>query len=164
MSAGLYWVESRQTGRLAIAARPRAGDWLEDEMKAWRRQGVDTVISLLQASEVAELGLQLEPEYCADCGMDFFSFPIEDRNVPASRGDTSRIVGGIVDGLGLGRSIVVHCRAGIGRSALIAACALGRLGFDIDAAFSLIGEARGVVVPDTDSQRDWAREFCRHCA
>lgn len=42
-------------GRLAISARPRGGDWLPDEIRAWLRAGIDTVVSLLTATE-------------ADCG------------------------------------------------------------------------------------------------
>ena len=30
-------------GKLALAARPRGDDWLEDEIAGWRREGVDTV-------------------------------------------------------------------------------------------------------------------------
>jgi hypothetical protein len=48
----LYWIDLAGRGRLAIAARPRAGDWLPDEVAGWRSEGVDVVISLLQPSEV----------------------------------------------------------------------------------------------------------------
>ena len=43
-------------GRLAIMARPRAGEWLGDEISGWRAEGIDTVISLLEQEEVSELG------------------------------------------------------------------------------------------------------------
>jgi hypothetical protein len=35
-------------GRLAVATRPRAGDWLEDEASGWRQAGRDLVVSPLE--------------------------------------------------------------------------------------------------------------------
>lgn len=59
MSTEPRWVEGPWNGTFAIAARPRGGDWLEDEMKAWRRLGVTTIVSLLTPEEERELGLVL---------------------------------------------------------------------------------------------------------
>jgi protein-tyrosine phosphatase len=53
----------------------------------------------------------------------------------------------------------VHCRAGIGRSSLIAACVLVLLGLAPAMAFDRIGKARGLKVPDTEGQRDWVDMF-----
>ena len=70
----LYWIETPTTGRLAISARPRGGDWLEDEIEGWREQGVDTVVSLLTASENEELGLTDEGSVCEGQGFAFCFF------------------------------------------------------------------------------------------
>jgi protein-tyrosine phosphatase len=59
----------------------------------------------------------------------------------------------------LGRTVVIHCRAGIGRSAVIAACALICSGQDVGTAFNEISRSRGVMVPDTDEQREWVASF-----
>jgi protein-tyrosine phosphatase len=76
--------------------------------------------------------------------MEFISFPVPDGGVPVAR-------------LNEGKAVAVHCRAGIGRSSLIAACVLVLLGFAPGMAF--IGKARGVKVPDTGGQRDWVDMF-----
>jgi len=47
MRPQVYWINLPMAGRLAIMARPRAGDWLDDEISGWRVQGIDTVVSLL---------------------------------------------------------------------------------------------------------------------
>jgi protein-tyrosine phosphatase len=65
----------------------------------------------------------------------------------------------LADCVALGKAVAIHCRAGIGRSALIAACILGRGGADANQAFAKISASRGVVVPDTDAQRDWVAAF-----
>ena len=83
MKSNLYWVETEAPGRLAIMARPRAGDWLVDEVRALRAAGVDLVVSLLTDDEVQELELEGEAEACTVAALRFQSFPIPDRSVPA---------------------------------------------------------------------------------
>jgi hypothetical protein len=75
---------------LAIMPRPRAGEWLEDEVTSWHREGIRTVVSLLEVPEIAELGLLEEPRLCASQGIEFISFPIPDRGVPTSYGAVSQ--------------------------------------------------------------------------
>jgi hypothetical protein len=75
----LYMIPACPYGRLAIMPRPRAGDWLEDEVGSWRRAGLDVVVSMLQQDEVAELGLGDESRLCAKAGLHFVDFPVPDR-------------------------------------------------------------------------------------
>jgi protein-tyrosine phosphatase len=140
-------------------ARPRADEWLETEVQEWRNSGVDVVVSLLEQDEVSELGLQREAELCRFSGIDFISFPIPDRGLPKSREETSQIAHLLASGLGSGRSIAIHCRAGIGRSSVIAACALVCSGLEAEDALARISASRGLIVPDTDDQRDWVVAF-----
>ena len=86
----LHWISGPWTGRLAIAARPRGGDWLTEEMRAWRQAGVDTVVSLLTAGEEMDLDLVGERAAAQVSGMSFLSFPIVDRCVPDSQHETAR--------------------------------------------------------------------------
>jgi protein-tyrosine phosphatase len=54
---------------------------------------------------------------------------------------------------------VIHCRAGIGRSSMIAACTMICADVSAADALSRIEAARGVRVPDTEEQRDWVMAF-----
>src|SRR5450631_1028149 len=155
MRQQVYWIDLPMAGRLAIMARPRAGDWLDDEVSGWRAQGIDIVVSLLEQEEVSELGIQRAADICREQGMEFLSFPIPDRGVPEALRDAVALAETVSTKIGEGRSVAVHCRAGIGRSSLIAACALVCLGSDPAAAFAAITKARGMNVPDTEGQRDW---------
>jgi protein-tyrosine phosphatase len=152
----LYWIETPALGRLAIAARPRAGDWLDDEIAGWRREGVTMVLSLLEDDEIADLGLENEPWACRRSEVSFGRYPIPDRGVPASPEAASDIASVCAEGLQRGESLVFHCRAGIGRSSVMAALVLRALGVGGEEAFERIGEARRLAVPDTDAQRHWA--------
>jgi protein-tyrosine phosphatase len=159
MFTRVYWIHAPKAGRLAIMPRPRAGDWLEDEIAGWKEAGVDTVASLLEREEIAELGLGSEAELCRAKGIEFVSFPIPDRGVPASGRDVGVLCGLACTRLTAGKAVAVHCRAGIGRSALVAACILTRFGYDASEAFTMIASSRGVAVPDTDGQRQWVMSF-----
>jgi len=161
MISSLYWIDLPEPGRLAIMARPRAGDWLADEVMGWLADGVDLVISLLEPEEVADLELQRESELCRESGIEFISFPVPDRGVPASTGDILELTRIIGDRLRAGKAVAVHCRAGIGRSSLVAACAMVESGYQPELALNLIRQSRGLRVPDTDEQKDWITAFSK---
>ena len=155
----LHWIELSAAGRIAISARPRADDWLETEVGEWKASGLDMVVSLLERDEVSELGLQREAELCRSSGIEFLSFPIPDRGVPEDGAHVWQIAGSIAGGIADGRSVAIHCRAGIGRSSMIAACALICSEIEASDALARIKTARGLTVPDTDEQRDWIMAF-----
>jgi protein-tyrosine phosphatase len=144
---------------LAIMPRPRAGDWLEDEIGQWQREGLDTVVSLLEPSEVAELELGAEPGICASLGIEFLSFPIPDRGVPRTVTAFDTFLTPLVTRLRSGASVGVHCRGGIGRSGLTAACILICAGIPYPLTFPAISRARRVKVPDTEQQESWVQMF-----
>jgi protein-tyrosine phosphatase len=159
MNTGIYWIPEALEGRLAIMPRPRSGEWLDDEVKDWRLAGVDVVVSLLTSSEITELGLSDEPKACGFHKITFISYPIYDREVPDSQVATQKLVKELRNAMKQSQSVAIHCRMGIGRSALIAACILTRQGLDTNLAFEAIGRARGLQVPDTDVQRAWVANF-----
>ncbi|MDE1145186.1 MAG: protein-tyrosine phosphatase family protein [Azospirillaceae bacterium] len=164
MRPALYWINSEGlswTGRLAIMARPRSGDWLEDEIAGWRDAGVGEVVSLLEPAEVRELGLEEEAALCRASGQAFTAFPIPDRGVPDSIRQTAALTRRLIQALATGQSVAVHCRAGIGRSSLMVAGVMACGGLDVGQAFARIAQARGVPVPDTEGQRDWVQDFAR---
>lgn len=164
MKPDLYWISGPKNGRLAIMPRPRSGDWLDDELMAWKTAGIDVVVSLLTPMEEMELGLQLESKGCRDCGIEYISYPILDRQVPATIPTAVALIKDISVRLNAGKSVAIHCRAGIGRSAMIAASALVAQGMTSESAFEAISKARGVEVPDTDDQRQWVAGILRHLA
>jgi predicted protein tyrosine phosphatase len=157
MKAQLYWIEGPWAGRFAIVPRPRGGDWLEDEVQAWKDAGFDRVVSLLMPDEVADLDLGQEAAWCQTHGIQFISFPIPDRSVPVSRHAALALVHQLMQALAEGEHIAVHCRQGIGRSALLAACVLVARGEKPETAFQHISIARGCMVPETVEQQEWVK-------
>jgi hypothetical protein len=45
-------------------ARPRAGEWADEEFDGLKKLGVSSVVSLLEISETRELELNKEEELC----------------------------------------------------------------------------------------------------
>jgi protein-tyrosine phosphatase len=149
-----YWINAGEF-RLAIATRPRGGDWLAGDIESLKNEGVAAVVSALTDAEAEELGLEREPDCCLERELDYFSFPIEDRSVPDSVEEFRSLIADLLDELVEGRAVVIHCRAGIGRSSMIASGVLMRLGSSASEALRIVGEARGMTVPDTTEQREW---------
>ena len=159
MQAEVFWVPGPWRGRLGIVLRPRGGDWLADEMKTWREAGIDRVVSLLEQYEQAQLDLEGEAEAAAANGVEFTSFPVPDRGIPPSAESAADLIRSVSGALERGRTVAVHCRQGIGRSALITGAVLVAKGQDVPTALRTIKESRGLEVPETDEQRQWLRDF-----
>jgi protein-tyrosine phosphatase len=149
MSTSLYWVKGPWPGKLALTARPRGEDWLEDEIKSWQRAGINTVLSLLEPAEEMELGLKDEGALVKRQGMKFKSLPIPDRQIPNSESELGASLEEIDADLSSGKNVVVHCRQGVGRTGLVAACLLVTKGLSSRAAIASVTSARGTPIPET---------------
>lgn len=159
MRAEVYWIPGPWPGRLGIVPRPRGGDWLADEVRAWRASGLDVITSLLTPDEAAELELQDEAVRSRQAGLEFQAFPIPDYGVPPSRAGMADLVSRLEKALESGKNVGIHCRQGIGRSSIVAASLLVAAGEDANEAFLRIERARGRPVPDTAEQREWVVEM-----
>jgi protein-tyrosine phosphatase len=161
MRAQLYTVKASGSGRLSVMARPRGGDWLADEIVALRDAGAEVLVSLLTAEEIRELDLGEEAQLCQAHDIRYLSFPIRDYSVPASEAGALAFLEELKGLLLAGKHLVIHCRAGIGRSALMAGSLLVLTGQMPQHAFELLSAARGMPVPETDEQRAWVVAFAR---
>jgi protein-tyrosine phosphatase len=115
------------------------------------------------AEEQAQAGLADEVDAAARAGITFRQLPIPDMGVPEPAA-VAPVVAAVVGDLEAGRSVAVHCWAGIGRSSTIAAAVLIQLGATADGACATISAARGMRVPETQAQRDWIDRWAQACA
>lgn len=155
----LYWVNGPWRGKLAMAARPRGSDWLPDEITSWRNSGVATVVSLLEEHEERDLDLTAERSEAEKQGLKFISFPIVDRDVPVSQSQFATMLETLHRELVAGQNVVLHCRQGIGRTGLVAACLLVGDGLGPQEAMERLKSARGLEVPETAQQLRWITDF-----
>ncbi len=157
--ASIYWISAPVPGKLGIMGRPRAGELLEDDLAGWKKEGVQSVVSLLEAPEIDKLGLIREADVCQRYSLNFLSHPFPDRGVPPSPEDTVALVQTLKSQLQNRKNVAIHCQSGMGRSAVIAACVLRSFGVEAKKAFELIASSRGFMVPDTKEQRAWVEAF-----
>jgi protein-tyrosine phosphatase len=159
MRKELYWLDGPWAGKLAVAPRPRGGDWLNDDLASWKQGDVNAVLSLLTPDEEKDLDLRNEADEVRKQGMDFTSFPITDRQIPRSEAKWAEVLESVTRALSSGKNVLVHCRQGIGRSGLVAACLLVKRGMSPGAAIESVSVARGLSIPETAEQRDWIDHY-----
>ena len=159
MECKVFWLEQPAHPRLGILPCPRGGNRLEDEVASLKRQGTDVLVSMLTEEETEELELQDEADSCARNAIEFVSFPVPDREVPAHYDSFVSFVELLLNRLAEGRRIAIHCFAGIGRSGVAASCLLVAQGVPPEEAIRVLSSARGTSVPYTDDQENWIAEF-----
>lgn len=159
MATELRWLKGPWAGKLALASRPRGGDWLDDEVAGWKGAGVSAVLSLLTSEEERDLDLTREGTVARRHGLEFTSFPIADRHAPRSETEVRQLLDNMNRSLESGKNILVHCRQGVGRTGLVAACLLVRTGMSPGAAVDTVSSARGVEIPETLEQREWIERY-----
>ena len=159
MPTRLYWLDEGWPGKVAVAARPRGGDWLPDDIGDWKRAGITHIVSLLTPEEEREMDLREEGGEARTQGLEFSSIPIADRQVPPSHAKFAESLEKLNRALATGENVLIHCRQGIGRSGLVAACLLVRKGMSPGAAVEKLSALRGVSVPETTEQRDWIDHY-----
>ena len=136
------------------------GTDVDRDIGYFRERGVGTIVSLLEPPEAAALSLGNEGDVCRANGLRFVQFGIPDFGVPDT-GSLLALVERVTGMLENGDSVGVHCRAGIGRSGLLACAVLVGLGQSAEAAIRLTSQARGVQVPETPEQTEMVKTIAR---
>ena len=154
----IFRVADLGEGFLAVMGMPGTYEPLRESFDGLARLEIDVVVSLLQESEALDLGLSDERAACESAGLEFLSFPIKDRGLPSDAEAVSRFSKRAHARITSGYGLVFHCRAGIGRSGMMAASVLLHEGLPVREAFARISAARGLIVPDTPGQLKWVED------
>ncbi len=119
--------------------------------------------SLMEEHEYVMLHVPELKTRAAAAGLDVRWFPIVDVDVPKSErmNEFSDYVDGLVAVARDGKTVVIHCRGGIGRSGTVAACCLVRLGLKVHDAIKATRTARPGAV-ETSAQEKWVASFELH--
>jgi protein-tyrosine phosphatase len=127
-------------------------------VRAWRGAGVALVVSLIEDWEVPRRAPGLF-ETLAREGLEARRFPIADFGVPADLPAFARLLDEVAQRLGEGGGVLVHCNAGLGRTAVVLASILKSHGLTADP----VAELRRIYRP-TAMQEPVQEAFVRRLA
>lgn len=149
------WIDiDHVAGRLGIAMAPgrhdRAGSvsWWRDLHADLRRlrhvHRAQLLVTLLTDEELRDLGIANLAEELDVHGLEAARLPIRDGGVPAPQqiDETMGLLYDVVSHVRDGHTVVVHCRAGQGRSGMLAAMTLAALGVDPAEAIARVREVQ----------------------
>ncbi|MFM7325621.1 MAG: cyclin-dependent kinase inhibitor 3 family protein [Nodosilinea sp.] len=139
-------------GQIGLTIAPGRQD--EDSKAIWQRDlqadlvrlrdhyGVDRLVCLLNAEEREFLSIPTLLEAAEALGMVTENLPIVDDALPKSRKDLVALVDRILAATEAGETVAIHCRGGTGRTGLVVAACLVRLGYQAEAAIATVQKVR----------------------
>lgn len=138
-------------------------DWNRDlaaDVAALRRWKTDIVISLTETDEMARLGTGDMAAALRQAGIEWLHLPIRDVSAPTPDWHAGwRSVSACVhQRLEAGGRVVIHCKAGLERTAVVAALLQCERGERLDHALRVIGQARAGAGP-LPHQRRWLEQI-----
>jgi len=118
---GCYWVEP---GRLLVGEHPGSQSRADtmDRLRRFLRAGVTCFVDLTEPRELPSYEGLLPLTTPTGRRIEYLREPIADHSVPGARDVMSRILACVDQALEAEHVVYLHCRAGIGRSAMAAGC------------------------------------------
>ncbi len=160
-------------GRIGLTFAPgkkqpfgQTGHWDRDLDKDLSRlrsvYGTDVLVSLIEEHEFDRVGI---PELRARTGLHEIEsvwFPIRDGSIPQSMQEFSALIEKIVATLSAGKTVVIHCMGGLGRTGLVAAaCLVATTELTAQQAIEVVRKARLGAV-ENSRQEEFVWEFAKH--
>lgn len=142
------------TAKLGITFAPgkkqkdaMTGSWTRDLEKDVERiakyYGIKTLVSMVELWEMEELKIEDEFKVCEKQGIRTYHHPVVDNSIPTEREEFVRLVKEVVDeSLRKGKSVVVHCKGGLGRAPTFACACLLYSGRTLNEAVKMVRTAR----------------------
>ena len=156
-----------QDGRLGLCRCPgtRHGDTgdadatataerLASDLDKVAAHGMSSLLSLIDAPERARTGVPDLPQRACDAGLAWHEWPIVDLSVPDAgcSGAFEALLDDLSRMLDDGQGIAIHCRAGLGRSGLVAASLLVRRGVMPTNAIQTVRNCRPGAIETADQE------------
>lgn len=124
--------------------------------------GMEKLVSMIEFFEYQELGIEDLSKQCAELDIDHHMHSIVDGSIPSDPRDFAKDIAVLADELKQGTRMVVHCKGGLGRAALTAACLIVSASdgdVSADEAIGLVQAARGPSALGDPQQKRFVRQF-----
>lgn len=133
---------------------------LERDLARFREWGATGLVTLLEPHEMTLLGVASLGERAVTHGLQWWHLPITDGCAPGGAFETAwrDVAPRLHAMLDADDRVVVHCRAGLGRSGTIAARLLVERGIEPDRAAAMVRRVRPGAIEDFE-QMAWVRSL-----
>lgn len=143
-------------GELYLHSMPGRHESISSFLNGMDNHEIALIVSLTSGEEIA----RVSPAYATYLESDSFpisriEFPIEDYGIPSDPKSFLDFTADLAQSVATGKSILIHCAAGIGRTGLTAASVLLQLGYSIQEAKSAVREAGSD--PEIGEQKSFLR-------
>jgi len=137
--SGFHWI---LPGQLAGAAQPGLFEPFAQDMAALHGLGIRTIVSLTESP------LEPSPE---PFGFRVIHFPIDDMSIPIPDA-AQRLCAQVVASMDA-EPVVLHCKAGLGRTGTLLACCLVTLGRAAEEAVTEVRRINRLYIQTADQER-----------
>ncbi|MBT3221449.1 MAG: hypothetical protein HN348_20390 [Proteobacteria bacterium] len=148
-------------GRLGMTICPGRVDRhrsLETDLRAIVESGAHKLLCLISEQEMNWVGVTAMPDMATKMGLEFRWEPILDQKTP-SLSTMKSIVDWILEATEKGQDVVVHCMGGLGRSGLVATCALVQRGHNEEASLEEVRHTRSPRAVETAEQEAFIGDY-----
>lgn len=154
---GLYIAPGKQG--LSLFGSAHARD-LSPDLERLRALGTHSLVTLLEDHEMDLLHIHPLLREAQAWALEALHLPIRDVDVPtaAQQAQVKNLACAIRVRREDGRNVVVHCRGGLGRSGILAACVLTLYCLPVDSAIDVVRSARAGAI-ETYAQEQYVRTY-----
>jgi ADP-ribosylglycohydrolase len=131
-------------------------DLTVDLARLRQHYATDVLVSLIEEHELGKLHIQGLPTAATDAGIVLDRFAIPDGGVPADEAQFAELVRRTVARVRSGKTVVIHCRGGLGRTGVLAAACLRAAGIDAHRAMEIVRATRPATIENA-AQEDFVR-------
>lgn len=146
-------------GRSVVQAGVTHDRDVHGDMQTLAVSGVDVLAPLIEDFEFDMLGMDGYHAAAELNNLEVKTFAIPDQHAPGKRADFAAFIDELMTDLLDGRGVVVHCRGGLGRAGLAAACLLIQGGMPADEAVALVRRTRSPHAIETREQVQFIHDF-----
>ena len=120
----------KKYGSIFISNSPGSDLSIEEDIKQTAKLKISSFLSLLEDHEIEFLKLERIHLFLSEINIVYYRYPISDFSVPKKENirTLDAILSNLMNRLIVGDNVLIHCKAGLGRSGMISALILKKFG------------------------------------